>query len=336
VAEILVVELLGGFGDLLIALPAVHALARSHPGAAVRVVTFSPGAALLDADPLVTEVVAVEPAPGAARAAVARQLARRRPDLAVSTTRYEGIPALLEAAARVAVTDLWRRPPPDEPVGHRFLDLLLSDGVLDPVTKDTPLAVALTAAEREDGRRRLAALVGPGSPRPPVVLVTASGMAVKQWPAVRWRGLTDTLARWGHPVLAVGPAPDGAVAVPPGSLRALAALLAAVAEVGGAAVGGDTGPVRLAAAAGVRVVGLYGPTLGARYGVEPGTALQGLPGCPVRQPTSITEQECWWSARCPLSGDGPACMADLDVVRVAAAVAREVAGGASGLLLGAG
>lgn len=327
------VELLGGLGDVLIALPAVHALARRHPGAAVRVLTFAPGSELLTADPLVAEVVAVENAPGAARAAVRRQLASRRPDLAVSTTRYEDIPALLEAGAGRAVTDLWRRPPADEPVGRRFLHLLVADGVLGPAALDTPLAIALTAAERADGRRRLAALVGAGAAHPPVVLVTASGMPVKQWPAERWSELAGTVRRLGHPVLSIGPGPvpavgrggEGTVAVPPSDLRGLAALLGAVAGRGGVVVGGDTGPVRLAGAAGARVVGLYGPTLGARYGIEGGTALQGLPGCTVRRPTSITEQECWWSARCPLSATGPACMADLGVEQVLTAVAREVA-----------
>jgi ADP-heptose:LPS heptosyltransferase len=88
-------------------------------------------------------------------------------------------------------------------------------------------------------------------------------------------------------------------------------------------VGGDTGPVRLATAAGLPAVGLYGPTLAVRYGLSDArsTNLQGLPGCDVRRPTAITEQECWWSARCPLSPDGePACMADLDVAQVADAV----------------
>ena len=45
--EVLFVELLGGFGDLLLALPAVHAVARSVPGARVTVATFDPGGELL-------------------------------------------------------------------------------------------------------------------------------------------------------------------------------------------------------------------------------------------------------------------------------------------------
>ena len=105
-------------------------------------------------------------------------------------------------------------------------------------------------------------------------------------------------------------------------MRELAANLAVVGEAGGVVVGGDTGPVRLATAVGTRAVALFGPTVSGRYGLDPrlGTSLQGLPGCPVRRPLAITEQECWWSARCPFTDGDPACLADLDVDRVAAAV----------------
>ncbi|HMA45807.1 MAG TPA: lipopolysaccharide heptosyltransferase family protein, partial [Frankiaceae bacterium] len=96
VRELLVVELLGGFGDLLLVLPAIHALARAHPGAAVRVLTFTPGDALLAHDPAVASVTATsdhaEKAP--ARAVVAA-LDACPPDLAVSTTSYGGIDRLL-------------------------------------------------------------------------------------------------------------------------------------------------------------------------------------------------------------------------------------------------
>ena len=54
--EILVVDLLGGLGDLCMVLPAVHALRRRNPAAALRVLTHAPGADLLRTDPAVTEV----------------------------------------------------------------------------------------------------------------------------------------------------------------------------------------------------------------------------------------------------------------------------------------
>ena len=124
----------------------------------------------------------------------------------------------------------------------------------------------------------------------------------------------------------------GTTMVPPGGLRELAAHLAVVGEAGGVVVGGDTGPVRLATAVGARAVALFGPTVAGRYGLDPrlGTSLQGLPGCDVRRPLAISEQECWWSGRCPLTagasgGGAPACLAELTPVRVATEVRRVLA-----------
>lgn len=104
--------------------------------------------------------------------------------------------------------------------------------------------------------------------------------------------------------------------------RGPAAVFAAVGRRGGVVVGPDTGPVRVAAAVGARTVGLFGPTSTARYGLDrPALDLQGLPGCAHRRPTAITEQVCWWDARCPLSDAGPACMADIEPAAVLAALA---------------
>jgi ADP-heptose:LPS heptosyltransferase len=318
VRELLVVELLGGFGDLLLALPAVHALARAHPGAAVRVLTFAPGAALLAADPLVTSVIGTaDHRDGAPRRAVAAQLDRCPPDLAVSTTCYDGIDRLLAARVPRAVTNLWRTPPADQPVTDRFLALLAADGLI-PAGADPVPRVVLTAAERAAARPLLAGLDRP------LLALPGAGMPVKRWPAGRWRELA---AGWDGAVLTPAEGADllpGARALPPLPLRGLAAVCAEVAARGGVAVGGDTGPVRLASAVGCPAVGLYGPTVAGRYGLAgPRTAsLQGLPDCPVRVPASITEQECWWTARCPLSGDRPVCLTDLGAGQVLAAAQR--------------
>ncbi len=325
VRELLVVELLGGFGDLLLALPAVHALARSHPAARVTVLTFAPGDALLRHDPHVHRVVATaDHREGAPRAAVAATLARVRPDLVVTTTTYDGIAALCRDAAPHAVTDLWAGAPDGQRVDRRFLELLVAAGAVRPELADLPLRVHLTDAERRAGAEVLGAVVGEGSP---VLLVPQAGMPVKEWPAPRWAELAERLRGEGTPVAAVtadgrSPVP-GVPALPPQDLRGLAAVLAAAGARGGRVLGADTGPVRLATAVGTPAVALVGPTSAGRYGLDPrqGTSLQGLAGCPVRTPRAITEQECWWSARCPLTGGGPpACMADLAVDAVLDAV----------------
>lgn len=325
--DLLVVELLGGIGDLLLVLPAVHALADAHPRARVRVLTFEAGAPLLEADPAVGEVVAVPKRPGEARRAVEQELARRRPDLAVSTTSYEGIPELLTAGAERAVTNLWRSPPPDELVDLRFLRLLAADGLIAEHDRERPLRLVLRDDERAAGHDLLARLAP--SPGRPVLLLPDAGMVVKRWPGDRWVALTRRLADRPRLVvtgddnmLSAAISDAGGVAVPPLPLRRLAALAAAGADADGCAVGADTGPLRLAQSVGLPVVGLFGPTLGSRYGPRPGLGvpLQGRPGCPVRRPLAITEQECWWTGACPLSAHGPACLADLTVDDVVAAV----------------
>ena len=307
VRELLVVDLLGGIGDMVMLLPSIHALARSHVGAAVRVLTHAPGSVLLAADPAVAEVRTARK--GHERAAVVAELERRRYDLVVSTTRYDHIPAEIERRVPRSVTDLWRRPPPDELVSRRYLRILTTEGLVD--GGYTAPRVHLTPAEGAAGLRSLAELV-PGEVAP-VVVVPDAGMAVKVWPHRR-RFVTE-LRRRSVPVLVLGED------VPPVDLRALAAFFAALGQRGGVVVGPDTGPLRVAAAVGARTVGLFGPTAAARYGLDPPSVdLQGLPGCPHRRPTAITEQVCWWDATCPLGEDGPACMADLGPVPVVDAV----------------
>ncbi|MDD7919510.1 glycosyltransferase family 9 protein [Actinomycetospora callitridis] len=327
--RVLVIDLLGGLGDLIMVLPSVHALAEAHPDAELTVLTHAPGAPLLARDPAVAAVRTAEKHDE--RAAVEAALADLAPDLTVTTTRFDGIGDLVDtdAAARGtrAVSNLWRNPPPDELVGERYQRILAAEGAIADTIR--PPRVVLDPAELAAGGHTLVQALRPrwhstpGNPHPqpardetpPTVLVPDAGMAVKRWPARRWAGLASSLP---GPVLSIGPV-DGAEELPPTDLRGLAAQFAAVAEAGGVVVGPDTGPVRLAAAVGARTVALFGPTAAARYGLEEGVNLQGLPECPHRMPTAITEQVCWWEATCPLAPE-PACLLDLTVDRVRGAV----------------
>jgi ADP-heptose:LPS heptosyltransferase len=319
VRHILVVELLGGLGDLLLALPAIHALARSHPTARLTVLTFEPGARLLERDPHVDEVVATtDHSPGAARSLVDQVLARGRWDVVVTTTTYDGIAVACRRNARCAVTDLWEGAPDGDLVDVRFLRILARRGLIGAEHAGTPLRVHVAPAERTGGAARLTeAGLGLGG----VLAVPGSGMAVKRWPRRRWEQLLARLDDQGVAVAAIGDgSPPGVPSLDPTDLRGLVGSLAALADARGVVVGGDTGPVRLATAVGAAAVGLYGPTSAGRYGLRGGArSLQGLPGCPVRRPSSIAEQECWWHARCPLA-EAPACMADLSVDAVLDAV----------------
>ncbi|MFC5064102.1 glycosyltransferase family 9 protein [Actinomycetospora atypica] len=302
----LVVDLLGGLGDLVMVLPTVHALADADPGGELVVLTHAPGAVLLARDPAVTGVLTAEK--HAEREIVGKALADLAPDLVVSTTRFDGIGDLIDADAAArgtrAVTNLWRSPPADELVGERYQRILAAEGVI--ADRVRPPRLVLGDDER-------APEVAPGT----VVLVPDAGMAVKRWPTPRWTQLAAALH--DRPVVSVTPL-EGVEAWEPTDLRGLAARFAAVGRAGGTVVGGDTGPVRMAAASGARTIALFGPTLAARYGLEEGENLQGLTGCPHRRPTAITEQVCWWDAGCPLSGSGPACLEDLSVASVVAAI----------------
>ncbi len=99
-----------------------------------------------------------------------------------------------------------------------------------------------------------------------VVLIPTAGRSEKQWPVDRFRELAGRIGQkmliaWGPGESAVAEA-IGAELAPKTSLRELARILRDASLV----IGGDTGPLHLAAALGTRVVGLYGPTNPARNG----------------------------------------------------------------------
>ena len=97
------------------------------------------------------------------------------------------------------------------------------------------------------------------------VILPGAGKANKLWPINRFRELAarldDPLVVWG-PGEAERAQAIGARIAPPTNLRELAWLLRNAELV----IGGDTGPLHLAAALGTRVVGLYGPTNPRRNG----------------------------------------------------------------------
>lgn len=93
-----------------------------------------------------------------------------------------------------------------------------------------------------------------------IVLLPGAGKPGKQWPVEEFRRLVEayrgrTVTAWGPGERHLADQIGGDVA-PATDLRELAALLQGAAAV----VGGDTGPLHLAAALGTPVVGLYGPT----------------------------------------------------------------------------
>jgi heptosyltransferase-1 len=93
-----------------------------------------------------------------------------------------------------------------------------------------------------------------------IVLLPGAGKENKVWPAERFREVArriggDALAVWGPGERELAET-TGARVAPPTTLRELAFILQTARVV----IGGDTGPLHLAAALGTKVIGLYGPT----------------------------------------------------------------------------
>lgn len=304
--KILFIELLGGIGDLVIALPAIHAIARSHPNSHLTVLTFSPGDSLLTLDPLIDSVVCAPK--GQARQAVENLLAQAAFDLVVSDTTYDGIAEILQRyPAQQVVTNLWRSPPDHQLVSQRFLEILLLEGVIrsDAITQTE---IYLSAAEKAIAREKLGALY-----RPLIFLCVDAGMEIKRWSVQNFIELGKALSQRYQGTIIVPVGEDLAQAEQivsgirdtaqiwhRGSLRLLASVMAEA----DLAIAGDTGLAHIAAMLNVPTITLFGPSWAGRYGhVAPHRDLQGFPNCPERIIRNFTEQCCWYSSECPYEWD---------------------------------
>jgi ADP-heptose:LPS heptosyltransferase len=309
IRKILFIELLGGIGDLVIALPAIHAVARSYPAARLTVLTFAPGNELLMTDSFVHQVTCAER--GQARQAVDHLLMQEQFDLVISDTNYDGIADTIhnyqktQSAVSKVITNLWRSPPDHERVSQRFLDILLAETIITPeaLPHGEP-EIHLTESEKLTARHQLGA-----SYRPLVVLCPEAGMAIKQWSADSFISLGKVLQQHLQATILIpaGNSPDAATQMsdaiggtakvwPRSSLRALAAMFTEADLV----IAADTGIAHIAAALAIPTITLFGPSWAERYGhPEPHVNLQGFPQCPERLISNFTQQRCWYSGECP-------------------------------------
>jgi ADP-heptose:LPS heptosyltransferase len=321
---ILFVELLGGLGDILIALPAIQALARSHPHAHLTVLTFAPGGDLLQTDPLIRQVIYA--LAGKARLALQELLQQQSFDLIISDTCYEGIDQLIQTSgAATVVTNLWRSPPPNERVGDRFIHILLDEGLITPAAVQ-PARLCLTPAEQQTARAMLA-----GVKHPAVVLYPDAGMTIKRWSVQNFVQVGQTLQQRYNATVIVPVGADAAEAEAiaiaiggsactwqRGDLRLFTAMLSCTDLM----LACDTGPARIAAALGIPTVTLFGPSWHERYGhPTPHVNLQGYPDCPERLIHNFTEQRCWYAGTCPFD-QWNTCLETISVDQVMTTVGR--------------
>jgi ADP-heptose:LPS heptosyltransferase len=329
--KILFVELLGGVGDLVIALPAIHALALSHPQAQVTVLTFAPGADLLRSDPLVHRVLLAERGdaahPERPRRTLEELLAGERFDLIVTDTTYAGIDELLQVSGARVIANLWHSPPAGQLIEERFLQILAQEGAIRPWALNMRARLSLDAADRVWAAAQFA------RPARRVLLHPHAGMPIKAWPDDRLvslgRALHDELglqivipegigAEAGRAREVAQEVGHGAILLPTCTLPQFAA----AATHADLVVGADTGPVRVAGAVGALTITLFGPSWHGRYGQRPPNVnLQGFPECPQRVVDDFTREPCWYAGGCPFER-WQSCMEDISVGDVLRAASR--------------
>jgi lipopolysaccharide heptosyltransferase I len=297
---------LSSLGDVVHALPAAHAIRTWWPRAELTWVVERREQAILLGNPAIDHVVAVDtrlwrrefrrPA-GAVQVltklrGLLRRLGEGRFDAALDLQglwKSGVITALTRAPLRVGLaashcreranawfTNRRVRPGPDAThVVERYLAVTAGLGVdlgavgppEFPIPADATSEAVVARWLEEEGVKPSAALV---------VLNPGSGGEGKRWTAEAFRRLGEELAvRLGARVaIAWGPGEEplaravahgmrtGALVPPPTTIAEMIALFRRAILV----VGGDTGPVHVAAVLGVPTVGLYGPTSARRNG----------------------------------------------------------------------
>jgi heptosyltransferase-1 len=282
--KILVVRL-SSLGDIVHSLPGVAALRDAVPDAQIDWLVARTWAPILDGCPAANRSILFDQTPASGIIAKVRELRTEHYDAAVDfqglyksailtlfsgARRRVGFDRLSarEPGAAIFYNDRVRAGGP-----HRVQkNLSLAERMGAPLGAEPTFPFRVSDAAAQSVRERLAAM---GIENYWVAL-PGGGWAGKLWPADRYGALCrEVEKRLGLRAIVIGGAGEeglaeaaisaAAPAVPirfPTSLAELMAVLARARFV----VGGDTGPLHIAAALGVPVVGLYGPTDPAQTG----------------------------------------------------------------------
>ena len=303
----IVVVLPNWVGDTLFATPLLRALRAAHPGAYLATLGMPLSLDVLAGNPHVDAMLVYDER-GAhrslrAKAALVRRLRAQHFDTAFILRRsfsrtlllvLSGIPTRIgydEGRGRRLLTH--RVPLLQEPV-HRaesYLRLARAVGIAAPVHR-CDFVVGIDRQQQAD--RWLASQRPAGDARPLVALNAGGNWPHKRWPEERFAQLAQRLQReldtvvllTGGPRdtalakrIAAGVVPAPLIAAGTDSLQDAGALLARCALV----VSNDSGPLHIAAALGVPLVALFGPTspsLTGPFGRGPWTIIHHADGCP--------------------------------------------------------
>lgn len=255
----------GALGDVLLTLPALHALRAHYPQHPLRVIGNPATWSVVG--PLVAEARSIDAPEIATLYACSAHLPPwlTDTDLFVAWSVHP-LPGLGGAGHPVIQASPY--PPPGVHASQWLLDTLIEARVV-PDTIELPLPAVdllrLSMAERDAGTHALDVL---GVCRP-LLIHPGAGALWKRWPAERFAAVAQWAREQGRQVALVqGPADASAVAavqeclgtslpvIRETSLRRLAAIMAASSHF----VGNDSGVTHLAAMAGVPTVAIFGPT----------------------------------------------------------------------------
>jgi lipopolysaccharide heptosyltransferase I len=333
-SSILIVRL-GALGDLVHALPAVAALRAEWPDARIDWLVDRRYAALLDLVSLVDHTVVFGPPDGVPLRTLVRRLRGARYDVAIDFQGLLKSAALARLSGARTVAGFVSRQLREPAAGLFYTRRIEGDDRAHVVRKNLSLVEALGVTVRgvasplrvspsavPDQVRELLSLGAGGR----FALVNpGAGWPNKQWPAGRYGRIAEHLrSRHGLPsIVTWGPkerrlADEVAAASRGAAVPAPATTIADLVELCRAAalvVGGDTGPLQLAAAVGTPVVGVFGPTNPVRNGPWSAADL-----CVSR----FDDCECHHKRRC--RRETP-CIDTIAVEEVAGIVDRRLAGG---------
>lgn len=287
-------------GDVVFTTPAIRALRRRFPSATLDYLVESPAAPVVRHNPHLSTVFEVERPRGFARLAcdwsLARQLRARGYDVAIDFhggPRSAWLVRASGASERIGYDIPGRRwayttrvpwHPHLEPPRHSVLnqwDLLapLSIGPPDPAI-DAVEMVAGAAAVTAAGTRLARANVAPTAPL--VVLHVSASNPFRRWPRASFAAVAAALASADPArriMITAGPSEaDAADAVAADAARLAGPAASAIVRCGDPPleelevivrharlfIGGDSGPLHVAATTPVPIVALFGPTLPAR------------------------------------------------------------------------